>query len=259
MNTYNPNHLQMKKYNGWQNFPTIQFKEIISELVEAKNEQKALMLIANTGEGKSNAIKAFLNKQTDPKHTYVFTLGDSYNLLTLLEEVLNVFGMTNNHWKNGKHIALKKISNQLNAIGENGGKPIFILDEAENARIPVLKAVKELYDAIIDKCSIVLIGTDQLINQLNKKAKGQSIPQLKRRFKAGTRMITPFHKGRDMKPFFEAYIPNDKNLQDLLMQICDNYGELHDYLDPVLRHCDKKGIEVTEEVFRLYHKMGRRK
>jgi hypothetical protein len=243
----------MKKYTGWQNFPTIQFKEIISELVEAKEEQKALMIIANTGEGKSHAIKAFQAK--NPKHTYVFTLGDSYNLMTLLNEILSVFRLTPHRWKNAKNDSLRKISNQLNELHNEGYKPIIILDESENARIPVLKAIKELYDAICGKCGIVLIGTSQLIDQLNKKAKGQSIPQLKRRFKAGTRFITPFHRGRDMKPFFEAFIPNEKDVQDLLLQLCDNYGELHDYLDPVLRHCDKKGITLTEEVFRLYHKI----
>lgn len=30
----------MAKYSGWQNFPTIQFKEIIYELEDAKDEQK---------------------------------------------------------------------------------------------------------------------------------------------------------------------------------------------------------------------------
>lgn len=247
----------MAKYNGWQNFPTIQFKEIINELAEAKEEQKALMLIAETGLGKTNAIKRFHEK--GGKHTYVFTLGDSYNLLTLLNEVLQVFGLNAHRWKNAKNASLKKISQRLNEIADEGGKPIFILDEAENARIPVLKAVKELYDAIVGKCALVLIGTPQLIVQLNKKAHGQSVPQLRRRFKAGTRFIADFNKARDMKYFFESFIPGQEDLQDLLISICDNYGELHDYLDPFLRHCERKSIKPTEEAFRLYHKIPKTK
>lgn len=242
-----------KKYNGWQNIPTIQFKEVISELIEAKEEQKATMIIASTGLGKTNAIKAFMTK--NGKHTYLVTLGDSYNLPTLLNEVLEIFGLTLHNWRNGKHIALRKISARLREIYEEGFHPLFILDEAENARIPVLKAIKELYDAIAGECGIVLIGTDQLIGQLNKKQMGQSVPQLRRRFKAGTRHITPFNKAKDMKPFFDAFIPNEPDLQDLLIQICDNYGELHDYLDPFLKHCDKRNIAASEANFRLYHKI----
>lgn len=243
----------MSKYKGWQNFLTIQFKEIINELIEAKNEQKNMMLIANTGYGKSNAIKAFQAK--NPKHTYVFTLGDSYSLRTLLTEIMAVFGLTMHQWRDAKNRSLKLISNTLNSIAEEGGNPIFILDEAENARIPVLKAIKELYDALAGKCGIVLIGTDQLQAQLNKKATGQSIPQLRRRFKAGTRYITPFNKAKDMKPFFDAFIPGLHDLQDLLIEVCDNYGELHDYLDPFLRNCEKRNITASEEAFRLYHKI----
>ena len=245
----------MSKYIGWQNFPTIQFKEIINELVEAKEEQKNLMIIADTGLGKSNAIKAFQNK--NPKHTYVFTLGDSYNLMTLLNEVLSVFGLNTHLWKNAKHKSLRQISTRLNELADQGAKPILILDEAENARIPVLKAVKELYDAVSGKCAIVLIGTTQLITQLNKKATGQSIPQLRRRFKAGTRFITPFNKAKDMKLFFDAYIPNQPDIQDLLIRLCDNYGELHDYLDTFLRKCNTKNQQPTEELFRLYHKISK--
>lgn len=246
----------MTKYNGWQNLGTIQFKEIINELVEAKQEQKNLMIIADTGLGKSNAIKAFAAKNT--KHTYVFTLGDSYNLMVLLNKILTVFGFNARQWKNAKHESLIRIAARLNEIAEQGGKPVIILDEAENAKVPTLKAIKELYDAVAGNCSIVLIGTEQLITQLNKKSSNQSIPQLRRRFKAGTRHITAFNKAKDMKLFFEMYIPRQPDLQDLLIQLCDNYGELHDYLDPFLRYCEKKNIEPTEQVFRLYHKIPKR-
>jgi DNA transposition AAA+ family ATPase len=244
------------KYNGWQNVQTLQSKEILTELIEAKEDCKALMLISDTGLGKTNTIKMFTKKM--PHHTYVITIGDSYNLPSLLDDIMHKLGVYKYFNKNGKHLRIGAITNRLIEIGAEGGKPILILDEAENAKIVMLKAFKEIYDAIIENCSIVLIGTDQLVQALNKKAYGQSIPQLRRRFKAGTRYITPFNKTRDMKPFFDAYIPKELDLQDLLIRLCDNYGELHDYLDPVLRHCAKKNIQITEQVFRLYHKIPKR-
>lgn len=246
------------KYTGWQIIPTIQSKEILTELLEAKEYQRAVMIINDTGLSKTETVKLFQQKK--PKHTFVFTLGDSYNLNSLLNEVCVTLGLPpySTGTKNLKYLALRKITETLNEMGKEGS-PVIIFDEAENAKIPTLKAVKEIYDAVIKNCSIVLIGTEQLIWQLNKKSNGQSVPQLRRRFKAGTRFITPFNKARDMKPFFELYIPKELDLQDLLIEICDNYGELHDYLDPVLRYCDKKNIPVTESIFRLYHKIPKRK
>lgn len=244
-------------YKGWQNLPTIQSKEILTELLEAKEDKKALMLIADTGVGKSNSIKLFQQKK--PKHTYVVTLGDTYGLIAVLNELQLSLGLPVFSGKNSKHSSLRQISKELNRLAEDGADPIIILDEAENAKINTLKALKQLYDAVIDNCGIVLIGTDQLIGILNKKTAGQSIPQLRRRFKAGTRFITSFNKAKDMKPFFDLHIPKELDLQDLLIELCDNYGELHDYLHRFLQHCDKKNLPVTEQNFRLYHKIPKTK
>ena len=243
-------------YTGWQNIATIQFKEIISELVDAKDEKKAIMLIAETGAGKTSTIRQFEQKR--PKHTYRITLGDSYNLHVLLNKMQEILGLPVYKGKNSKHISLRDIINKLTAIQNEGGDPVFILDEAENSRVNVFKAIKELYDGVEGKCGIVLIGTPQLTDALNKRSAGQSIPQLRRRFKAGTRYITPFSKIRDLKSFFELHIPKEKDLQDLLIELCDNYGELHDYLDPFLKHCSKKDVMPTEQAFRFYHKIPKR-
>jgi DNA transposition AAA+ family ATPase len=247
----------MSKYNGWKNLPTSQSREILTELIEAKEDNRASMIIAGTGDGKTTAIRLFQAKK--PKHTYVITIGDSYTLSNLLDEIMQILGVYTRYGRNARHLRMRAIMDKLNEITADGGQPVIIIDEAENAKISMLKAFKQLYDAVIGNCAIVLIGTDQLINAMNKKANGQSIPQLRRRFKAGTRVITAFNKVRDLKPFFTEHIPDQLDLQDLLIQLCDNYGELHDYLDPFLRYCDKKNIKPSEDAFRLYHKIPKRK
>lgn len=243
------------KYEGWKIIQTRQSKEILTELLEAKEEKRASMIIANTGEGKSTAIQQFLKVKN--KGTYHITLGDSYTLPHLFNEIRTLIGLPARSLstRDYKFITVRQISQKINELAKDGYNPCIILDEAENARIPVLKAVKEIYDAVIRNCGIVLIGTNQLLGQLNKKALGQSIPQVRRRFKAGTRLITPFSKSKDLQPFFDMYIAKEPALQDLLIQLCDNYGELHDYLDPVLRYCAKKNQPISEEIFRLYHKL----
>lgn len=241
-------------YNGWKDLQTLQSKEIINELIECKEEPMAKILISETGLGKTNSIRLFQNKM--PKDTYVVTVGYTYNLRNIIVALMGQLGIERPLGKNGNHIGLRVISDTLNEIKEKGGNPIVVIDESENVGVPGLKALKELYDYVMPNCSIVLIGTPQLLDLLERKWKGQSIPQLKRRFKAGTRIITPLKKSRDFKPFFDLYIPTQKDVQDILLKLADNYGELRDYLEPVLKHSARYKVPVTEQLFRLKHKIS---
>jgi DNA transposition AAA+ family ATPase len=249
----------MRLSKTWPNLPTLQSKEIISALADAKENQKAVMIISDTGLGKTNCIKMF--KEKSPNNTFVVTVGDSYKLEDVINEIGAMVGVE--FPKYGPRISvfrmkLQLISEKLIDISNAGGNPVLILDEAENLKPSVLKTIKELYDAVIDYCGIVMIGTEQLLDSiLNRKQKNRiSIPQLYRRFKAGTRYISKFNKARDMKLFFEAYVPDDAGIQSLLIQHCDNYGELHDFLHPVIDYAAKKQKPLTETLFRLYHNIS---
>jgi hypothetical protein len=241
------------KYTGWQTIQTFQSKQILSELIDAKENGLAKMIISDTGIGKTYSINLF--KKTKQDHTYVITVGDSFSLLVLLQEIMIALGMKIYIGRNSKHRCLRDIIIRLKEICEAGGKPIIILDEAENSKLPMLKSYKQLYDHVNEICSLVLIGTDQLFTAINRRNTMTSVPQLRRRFKAGTRLISPINKSRDFRPFFDMYIKDAPDVQDLLLALADNYGELHDYLDPVLRYCAKKNEPISENIFRLVHKL----
>jgi DNA transposition AAA+ family ATPase len=246
----------MKNYQGWKDLQTRQSKEILSELMEASEEARALLLISATGLGKSNTIKLFMNRK--PKFTYCITVGASFKLINIVDALLDEMGIEYGHLRN--HLVHKKlnlISGYLKSLPASNTVPTIIIDEAENLQPSVLKMIKELYDAIHSHASIVLIGTEQILDAiLNRKHKNrQSVPQLWRRFKAGTRYISPLKKDRDFKQFFDLYIPGNIALQALLISLCNNYGELHDYLDPVLARASKQGKEPSEELCRLLHKI----
>lgn len=244
-------------YSGWQELQTLQSKEMLSELLDAKEHQRAKLLISDTGLGKTKSIDIF--RRTKPENTYVITVGDSYKLIHVVDEILQRLGVS---YRNQKvftiYDKLALIRETLDRMRRTKGcKPIIILDEAENLKPAVLKMIKELYDAIHDYCAIVLIGTEQILDAiLNRKNKNrQSVPQLWRRFKAGTRYISPLNRARDFKPFYATYIPTELTLQDLLNDICENYGELYDYLHPFLRYCSDNNKPATEDLFRLFHKI----
>lgn len=241
-----------KKYEGWQNIQTLQFKQIISNLEDAKEYQLARLLISQTGLGKTHAIQIFQRKHGDTIH--VITVGDSFKLVHLVDELMNSLGLKYPSRKLMINEKLKMISDKFRQLRSAGIKPVIIFDEAENLKPSVLKTIKELYDAIHKHCAIVLIGTDQILDSiLNRRNKNrQSVPQLWRRFKAGMRNISPLNKARDFAPFFKQY-DVDPAIQDLLLEHAENYGELHDFLEPVLRYAAKRNQEVTEKLFCHIH------
>jgi DNA transposition AAA+ family ATPase len=254
----------IKNYTGWQSIETIQAKEIWNELREAKEDQLAKLLIADTGLGKSNTIKLF--QQKFPQQTFVVTVGDSFKLVDVVEEILHQVGADTPNTYTWRYnvtlrIKLKMIEDHMGDVKKKGGNPIIIIDEAENLKPNSLRMMKELYDHIIDVCSIVLIGTKQIIETIHntRKRNRTGVPQLWRRFKAGTREISPINKARDFKQFFQVFVPEEKGIQDLLLELCDNYGEIHDYLHPFLQHAAKRSKPATEELFRYIHRIPAKK
>ena len=113
--------------------------------------------------------------------------------------------------------------------------------------------MKALYDGVVGYAGLVLIGTTQLTRSLAKlKNKDrQGMPQLYRRIKAGIRHINPVP---DFSIFYAKY-QVEKPLVKLLDSLCENYGELHDYLEPVLREADEQEVPISEDLFRLVHDM----
>lgn len=248
----------------WHTEATIQFLEIINTLTHCKKKGSTSLLVAPTGHCKSYSIDKFCEK--NPEHTYRITINNLYKLRDLIYELAEMTGAKSYHINKqiskSHKLTLDEIVKQLKNIKANGGKPIIIIDEGENMEIQLLKLMKGLYDRLKDHCAIVLIGTHRLVGRmLNINERGgslrqrEALPELYRRFKAFHKNITPINKKRDFKPFFTKYIPDDKGLQNLLCELCENYGELHDYLTPALEEADEKGKPLTEDLFRVIYNL----
>lgn len=254
--------MQITQNTFWKTVPTlIQFKEMFTTLESSKSEGKTAMIIGSTGYSKSYSIEKFCRKY--PLHTYRVTVSSLYKLPDIINELTEIVGV--DYAKiNSIRIQQYSLKVRLDAIVEKvkeinlqGGKPIIIFDEGENLEISVLKMLKGLYDALKDYCSVVIIGTEQLLTKLLnlKKRNRDAIPQLYSRFKLGQKILSPIVKHRDFLPFFEMYIPNETGLHKLLIEKCDNYRELRDALEPALRKADSRGEQLTEKLFRIIHNM----
>lgn len=248
----------------WHTEATIQFQEIIDTLTKCKRRGTTSLLIAPTGHCKTYSIDKFCEK--NPEHTYRITVNNLYKLRDLIYELADMTGAKpytiHKQISRSHKLTMDSIVKQLKNIKADGGKPIIIIDEGENMEISLLKVMKGLYDRLKDHCAIVLIGTHRLVGRmLNINERGgslrqrEALPELYRRFKAFHRNITPINKKRDFKAFFSKYIPAEKGLQNLLCELCENYGELHDYLTPALEEADEKGIPLTEDLFRIIYNL----
>ena len=56
---------------------------------------------------------------------------------------------------------------------------------------------------------------------------------------------------RKYTPFMD--LVEDIRLRKLLVGLCDNYGELHDFLEPAILSAKKDGKPLTEEYFRTMY------
>lgn len=235
-----------KRY--WETVPTIQFTQIIASLESARKNVKAVVLIAPTGSGKTYAIDRYVHR--NPMYTYRITVSALHKLPQILGELIERTGVSEAY---KSEFRLKNIIDKMKELKRSGITPQIIIDEAENLKLPVLQMLKALYDGVKDYCSIVLIGTQQLIKSMDKMRRkdANGMPQLYRRLKGGIRIIDD---RRNFQPFFDKF-DIDKGLQRLLINICENYGELNDYLEPALKESDRAGVPLTENFFRVMYNM----
>lgn len=174
-----------KKY--WQTQPTPQTNAILANLSDAKKYSQTITIIGETGCGKTHTANLFTNKNSID--TFLVTAGSSDNLNDLLDKILEE--LLTHSTGASKSTKIRWISRRFEGLKNYGYKPMLIIDESEYLKQTSLCAMKEIYDNIHEFCSIVFIGTDQLINNIEKlKLRNKSgIPQFQRRIKFGLRIL----------------------------------------------------------------------
>lgn len=240
------------KKSYWPHINTREFKEMIAAMADAKESQVVKTLIIDTGWGKTYSVEQF--KKVTPLHTITITMHSMMKISDVFNELCTQLGIPDKGTKGYKRA---QVIIKLREIKKNGGKPLVRIDEGENMNMEMMRMIKGFYDAVLGYASVVMVGTEQLweLMQSAKVSDKQGGPQFFRRFKAGVRRIKTQSKAESFKPFFEAVGITDKSFRVLLCETCDNYGELHDYLEPALRAADQQGTVLTENFFRLMYDM----
>lgn len=228
----------------WQVQPTPQMTSTIAHLQDAKAHSQTIILVGETGSGKTLITKLFASK--NPVDTFIITAGNSDNLNDLLQKMIDELSI--NIPYSSKSAKITAIAERLKRLTYSNHKPMLIIDESEYLKQVALCAIKEIHDYIHEFCSLVLVGTDQLITNIEKlrKKNRQGIPQFHRRIKFGLRVLPNID--RSFEPFMDEI--EDKELKHFILRNCNNYGELHDLLVPVRREAERLKQPVTIDLVR---------
>ncbi len=231
------------KKEYWELQPTDQLNTILSNLQTAKQNGSTNVIIGDTGAGKTYALDLFAKKH--PQDVFTLKVGSSDNLGDLIDKIIEQLNISTGKTKSKK---IRDIAKKLRELKALGFSPMIVFDESEYMKQPALCACKELYDNIHEHCSLVLIGTDQLIDNIDRlrKRNKAGIPQFYRRIKFGIRQLPPIDRS------FSTFLTdiNDRKLRTFLQRNCENYGELHDALVPALREADETKQPLTENLVR---------
>lgn len=230
--------------NFWPTRNTIQFQEILTNLDKAKRTLETSVIIGQTGCGKTFSLDKFKSKY--PSEVITVKAGSSDKLNDLISKVLTALGVTT-----PKHTTSARIGQivlRLKIIREKGYMPMLAFDEAEYMKYAALCAFKELYDLLNKECALVLIGTNELIDNIQRLVRGNKpgIVQLWRRIKFKVYYTTPIDTR--FNQFLEDVEPEVKKW---LQSQCDNYGELQDVMVPVLTESDRLNQPVTVQFIKL--------
>ena len=229
------------KKEYWPLVQTEQFIDIVKELTEAKESAATRIIVGETGCGKSYTVERF--RLAYPQGTYVVTCNQNDKICDLVRKIQQALKVS---FDGSVSYRIDRISMELSRIADNGQHPVLIFDEAEYLTVRGLLSIKTIYDYLKGICGIVMIGTTDILDKLERSKRREGMPQFIRRFKAGIRNVRPID--RTFAKFFDGR-GYAKDLINLLRMNADNYGELADYLEPALREADAQGKPLTKEFF----------
>ena len=234
------------KKEYWNTIETSQLVDILYHLEQSREHGSMKMIIGETGCGKTYAVDTYCRE--NPEHLYRLTLSNVSSIYDVIDELTEKIGLSTTIKRQGKVI---RVVRKLRELNDRGVKPQIIMDEGENVKLPVLGLCKALYDQLNKYCSIVIMGTPELQDILRSFCRRGKVGarQFARRVKAGTVILRPID--RTYKAFFEGK-NIDEGVRRYLLALCDNYGELNDFLEPAMRAADEDGVPLTEAFFCNY-------
>lgn len=227
----------------WRARQTPQFMQMMGYLEDAREYGYTTLIIGNTGSGKTYSAEIFA--KTDPKNIFIIKVGSEDRVSDLLDKMADAMRLPVDGTPSKK---LRIIIKELLRMRLEGRRPTMIWDESEFMKPATLRNIKEMHDDLFGKVALVLIGTNQLKNSIEKLKNKDTpgMPQFYRRVKYQIKEL------KQIDTRFQQFLTGleDKNLVRFLQEECANYGELHDVMLPSMREADRLGEPLTESLVR---------
>lgn len=235
----------------WKVEPTPQFVTAIAALERAHLNCTARMggvkmIIGEIGSGKTTAIDQYC--KANPTTTFRITINDYDTIHDILNEIARQLDIDLPTMKGAR---LRKIGAEFRTRALRGERNMLIIDEAENTKLAGIRMYKAVYDMIKGYASFAIAGTPHLTEMIDRLAHKNisGVPQFKSRMKAN--MIVLPSIDRQYKNFM--YKVEDEGLRKILVEICTDYRELNDYLEPAMVAADRDGVPLTDNYFRTMY------
>lgn len=235
----------------WEVKPTDQLMRILPTLEDARRFGYTNVIIGQTGSGKTYACELFRQKYI--QDVFIIKLGRNDNIGDVLDKTIDELNIPvkSNEVRGSRHtrsksLRIRKIIKHLQGLKMNGLNPTVIWDEAEFMNPATLCSVKEFYDDLVNVAALILVGTDQLLDNLENLSRNNKpgMPQFYSRIKFGIRRL----KSIDRK--FKLFLDNieDKGVRDFVKENCENYREVEKVLVPAMREADRLGKPLTVDL-----------
>jgi DNA transposition AAA+ family ATPase len=204
------------------------------------------MIIGDIGSGKTTAIDQYC--KANPTTTFRITINDYDTIHDILDEIARLLDIELPFKKGAR---LRKIGTEFRTRALRGERNMLIIDEGENTKLGGIRMYKAIYDMIKGYAAFAIAGTPHLAVMIDRLTlKGiNGVPQFKSRMKANMIVLPPID--RTYQNFL--YKVNDENLRKILVELCSDYRELNDYLEPALVAADRDGVPLTDNYFRTIY------
>lgn len=147
---------------GWVTVETTNHKIAMGALTDAKAESMFLAISYCAGSGKTTAIRSFI-EQDKTANTFTMECWETWGQREFLIRLRLALGLA---VVNSVVSTTDMLQQIIYFLQNRPGKPILIIDQANSSIAKICRFFIPIYNALEDKVSVVLAGTDNLEKEI---------------------------------------------------------------------------------------------
>lgn len=150
---------QLVVHGQWKVYETSAYSQMSCYLDSCKNDGLVMWVVAPAGTGKSTAAVDFRNKN---RNVFILTCSEDMNKTSFIKELAAVIGVKADCLTVRETLAA--IVKELVRMD----RPVLIFDEADKLTDRVLYFYVSLYNALEDKCGMMLLSTHSIKRRMEQ-------------------------------------------------------------------------------------------